>query len=380
MHEPVHNPDDLRDKRRATWAGVAVNLPLALGKIGLGWISGSQALIADGLHSLSDLLSDAAVLWGLRHSHRPADEDHPFGHGRFETMATLIVAALLGLASFGILIDAAQRFIDPPAEAPGMLALWAVLASILLKEGLYHYTRAVGRRTGSALILANAWHHRSDALSSVVALFGIGAAMAGWLLADAVAAAIIALMLGRIAWLLGRPALAELVDTAPDPGSVALIEAEIRKVPGLRDVHDLRLRRVGGTLRGNGHVTFDGHLTLSEAHRLTEAARARAHAALPELADLLLHAEPEGHADGRAAHQSPLRPEIEALLRAELARAAPGSALLTMRLDYRDDGLRLDLVLDAPVFDDAALSAHLSRHLEPMLGTPAIVALVTARD
>ena len=378
MTDPITDSAALRDKRRATWAGVAVNLPLAIGKIGLGWLAGSQALVADGVHSLSDLASDAAVLWALRHSHRPPDAEHPFGHGRFETMATLVVAAMLGLATLGILIDAGQRLIDPPAAAPGALALWAALASILLKEGLFHYTRAVGRRTGSDLMMANAWHHRSDALSSVVALVGIGAAMAGWVLADAIAAAVIALMLGRITWALGRPALAELVDTAPDPEAVARIEAEIRAVPGVRDVHDLRLRRMGGALRGDGHVTFDGHLTLSEAHRLTESARSRARAAVPDLADILLHAEPEGHADGPAAHRAPLRPEIERLLLAELAASAGGAALVALRLDYRDDGLRLDLVLDRPVADERALNLRLQRRLAGVLRRPAVIALSSA--
>ena len=162
-------PDhSLRDKRRATWAGVALNLPLSVGKIGVGWLANSQALVADGVHSLSDLLSDAAVLWALGHSHLPPDAEHPFGHGRFETMATLVVAALLGVAAAGILIDAAFRLIDPAETAPGALALWAAAVSILLKEALFHYTRAVGRRTGSAMMMANAWHrcrrnHRADA-------------------------------------------------------------------------------------------------------------------------------------------------------------------------------------------------------------------------
>jgi len=368
----------LRDKRRAVWAGVAVNLPLAGGKIGLGWLAGSQALVADGVHSLSDLLSDAAVLWALGHSHRPPDAGHPFGHGRFETMATLAVAVMLAVAAAGIVMDAGLRLLDPPDAAPGALALWAAALSILLKEALFHYTRAVGRRTGSAMMLANAWHHRSDALSSVVALAGIGGAMAGLTMADAVAAVVIALMLARIAWKLGRPALAELVDAAPDTDIIARIGAEIRRVPGVCDVHDLRLRRSGGALRGDGHVTFDGHLTLSEAHRLTEAARARVRSAFPEVTDILLHAEPEGHADGPAAHATPLRPEIERLLRGELAQATGGARLVALRLDYRDDGLRLDLVLDRPVADEAALRARLAACLNPVLTLPAAIILTTS--
>lgn len=365
----------LRDKQRATWAGVAVNLPLSVAKITLGWVAGSQALVADGLHSLSDLLSDAAVLWALGHSHRPPDAEHPFGHGRFETMATLMVAVLLGLAAAGIVVEGMVRLFSPAGQGPGAAALWAVLASIVLKEALFHYTMAAGRRTGSALLIANAWHHRSDALSSVVALVGIGAAVAGFALADPLAAMVIALMLGRIAWALGRPALAELVDAAPEDGTAARISAVIRAVPGVRDVHDLRLRRAGGALRGDGHVTFDGHLTLSEAHRLTEAARAQVRAAFPQVADILLHAEPEGHADGPAAHAAPLRPEIEALLRAELARAAPALSLVSLTLDYRDDGLKLELMLSAPPPDRAALAAKLAASLTPVLALPARVVL-----
>lgn len=374
-HKDLNRDHVLRDKRRATWAGVAVNLPLAGGKIALGWLAGSQALVADGVHSLSDLLSDAAVLWALGHSHLPPDAEHPFGHGRFETMATLVVAALLALAAGGIAIDAGLRLMKPPQDAPGVLALWAAAISILLKEGLFHYTRAVGRRTGSALMIANAWHHRSDALSSVVALAGIAGAMSGLLIADAVAAAIIALMLARVAWQLGRPALAELLDAAPDDDTILRIKAEILTIPGVRDVHDIRLRRSGGTLRGDGHVTVDGHVTLSEAHRLTEAARSRARAAIPELADILLHAEPEGHADGAAAHTAPLRPEIERILHLALANCAGGARLASLRLDYRDDELRIGLSLNGPVDDAEAFRSRLETYLKQWLDMPVALSL-----
>jgi cation diffusion facilitator family transporter len=339
---------DLRDKRRAAWAGVAVNLPLALGKMAAGWLAQSQALVADGVHSLSDLLSDAALLWAIGHSHRPPDAEHPFGHGRFETLATLSVAALLGVAAVGILIDAGLRLVDPPAEAPGALALWAAAISIAVKEALFRYARAVGERTKSDMMLANAWHHRSDALSSVVALAGVGAALAGVAVADAVAAAIIAGMLGRIAWSFGRPAIHELVDTAPPEDLAAQVEVEIRSVPGVRDVHDLRLRRSGGKVRGDAHVTFDGDLTLSEAHRLTEAARSKIRGSLPEMADILLHAEPEGHADGYGAHAAPLRPEVERAIRSELAATLPDAELIDVRLDYRDEGIAVHLTLAGP--------------------------------
>ncbi len=376
MLEPMHETAAARQKRRATWVGAVVNLPLALGKILLGWLSASQALVADGVHSFSDLISDAAVFWALGHSRRPPDAEHPFGHGRFETIATLAVATMLVAAAFGIFFDSLSRALRPSDEPPALFALVGAAVSIAVKEALFHYTRAIALKTRSDLLLANAWHHRSDAISSIVAVIGISAAQLGFPLADPVAAAVIAVMLFHIALKLGRPAFAELVDTAPEPEIIARIETELRAVPGVHDVHDLRLRRIGPWLRGSAHVTFDGHMTLSEAHRLTEAARARARAAVPELADLVLHAEPEGHADGPAAHDSPLRPEIEALVRKVLRDAASDACMVALRLDYRDDGLHVELLLDPPLAQPDALRERLTEALAAMLGQRVIVDLM----
>ncbi len=329
----------LRDKRRAAWAGVFLNGPLAAGKILAGLFAQSQALVADGVHSLSDLLSDAAVIWALGHSHRPPDAEHPFGHGRFETLATLAIAAMLALAATGILIDAGLRLIDPPTAAPGLLALWVAGLSIALKEGLYHYTRAVARRTGSAMMAANAWHHRSDAASSVVALVGIGAAMLGWPWADALGAAIIALMLGRVAWVYGRPAVHELADAAPPADMARAIQSALTATPGVRDAHDLRLRYMSGAVQADVHVALDPAMTLSEAHRLCEAARASVLEQVPEVVEIIIHPEPNGHADGPAAYETALRPELQAQVRNCLKGIVPPDGIRHLRLDYRDDGV-----------------------------------------
>ena len=329
----------LRDKRRAAWAGVCLNAPLAAAKIITGLVAQSQALVADGVHSLSDLMSDAAVIWALGHSHRPPDDDHPFGHGRFETLATLAIAAMLALAAAGILIDAGARLLDPPATAPGALALWVAGLSIALKEGLYHYTKAVAKRTASVMMAANAWHHRSDAATSVVALAGIGAAMMGAPWADALGAAIIALMLGRVAWVYGRPAIHELVDTAPSEDIATRITAALMSTPGIRDAHDLRLRHMGGTIQADVHVALDPAMTLSEAHRLSEAARANVLAALPQVSEIIIHPEPDGHADGPAAHEAALRPELAQVVRSCLDGIVPAGAIRHLSLDYRDEGV-----------------------------------------
>ncbi len=351
--EALTDPEGLRAKRRAAWAGLWLNGPLSAAKIVGGVLAHSQALVADGVHSLSDLASDAAVLWALGHAHRPPDAEHPFGHGRFETLATLAVAAMLALAAAGILIDAGLRLLDPPEVAPGALALWVAAASIALKEGLFHYTRLVARRTGSAMMLANAWHHRSDAISSVVALAGIGAAMAGVPGMDAAAAAVIALMLGRIAWNFGRPAVAELVDAVPDPALPGAITDALATVPGVRDVHALRLRQTGGAVQADVHLGLDPDLTLSEAHRLCEAARARTRDAVPEVDEIVIHPEPHGHADGFGAHRAALRPAV----RATLVDCLPGLTIAALHLDYRNEGIRATVVLSGPVPDGAEATA-----------------------
>ncbi|MFN7003537.1 MAG: cation diffusion facilitator family transporter [Roseinatronobacter sp.] len=350
VSEPIADAEGLRDKRRAAWAGVALNAPLSGAKIVVGLIAQSQALVADGVHSLSDLASDAAVIWALGHSHRPPDDEHPFGHGRFETLATLAIAVMLALAAMGILIDAGARLLDPPEAAPGALALWVAALSIALKEGLYHYTKAVARRTRSAMMAANAWHHRSDAATSVVALAGIGAAMLGWPWADALGAAIIALMLGRVAWVYGRPAIRELVDTAPSEENAARITEALMATPGVRDAHDLRLRHMGGTIQADVHIALDPAMTLSEAHRLTEAARAQVLATLPEVSEIIIHPEPDGHADGPAAHEAALRPELAQVVRACLDGVVPKGAIRHLSLDYRDEGVIAVVELhEAPV-------------------------------
>ncbi|MGY6549618.1 MAG: cation diffusion facilitator family transporter [Roseinatronobacter sp.] len=341
MTQPASSLDTpaLREKRRATWAGVMLNGPLSLAKIATGVIAQSQALVADGVHSLSDLASDAAVLWALGHSHRPPDADHPFGHGRFETLATLAIAVMLTLAAGGILIDAAARLIYPPQTAPAALALWVAGLSIALKEGLYHYTRRVARNTGSVMMAANAWHHRSDAATSVVALIGIGAAMLGVPWADALGAAIIALMLGRVAWVYGRPAIRELVDTAPSDEMAERITTSLMTTPGVRDAHDLRLRNMGGSIQADVHIALDPAMTLSEAHRLTEAARAQVLSDLPDVSEIIIHPEPEGHADGPAAHEAALRPELAQVVRECLDGIVAAGAIRHLSLDYRDDGV-----------------------------------------
>ena len=374
MTEPfTPAPAEARAKGRATWAGFAINLPLALVKIVTGALAGSSALVADGVHSLADTASDVTVLWALGHSARGPDAEHPYGHGRFETLATLAVAAALLLTAAGIAWDAALRLMAPGAiAAPGALALVVAGVSIALKEGLYHYTVRVGRRTGSALIVANAWHHRSDALSSVVALIGIAAAMAGLAAADALAAAVIAAMLLRVAWAHGRPAVDELVDSQHDAQTRRELARRLLECPGVEGVRELRLRQHGAEAVADGSILVDPEITITEGHRIAEAARAHAIAALPALSQLVLHVEPAGHHDGYGATRAPLRDQIEGELRAHLARMPAITEIDAIRLGYFDAGIDVEIIarLADPAAQDrieAELESGLRRAL-PGLG------------
>jgi cation diffusion facilitator family transporter len=345
------DPSDARAKRRVTWVGMAVNLPLALAKIIVGLVGQSQALVADGVHSLADLASDITVLWALGHSARAPDSEHPYGHGRFETVATLAVAAGLILAAVGILIDAGGRLLAAETlAAPSGLALAVALASLVLKEALFHFTARVGARTGSALIVANAWHHRSDALSSVVAALGIAGGMAGVPLLDPLAAAIIAAMLLRIAWQLGKPAIHELVDTQATEDDRAAIETRLRACAGVSDVRDLRVRQHGAGLIADASLLVDPQITVTEGHRISEAARADVTAAIPALEQIVLHIEPHGHSEGYGATRAPLRDEVEGAIRAIVRESDPDARLAVqdIRLGYFDDGIAVEIIAALP--------------------------------
>jgi len=368
------NARDARDKQRVTWLGFAVNLPLTLLKIVVGVIAQSPALVADGVHSLADLASDVTVLWALGHSARGPDSEHPYGHGRFETLATLAVAAALIVAGAGILIDAGNRLLASETLSPPLgLALGVAVLSILVKETLYHLTVRVGRRTGSSLIVANAWHHRSDALSSIVAAVGIGAGMAGLPMMDPIAAAIIAAMLLRVAWLHGKPAVHELVDTQATPRDRAAIETRLRANAGVAGVRDLRVRRHGNSLIADASLLVDPRISVTEGHRISEAAHADVTASIPALEHIVLHVEPDGHAEGFGATAAPLRDEIEGRIHALLASEWPGIEVRDIRLGYFDEGIAVEIIaaLPAGIRDQqASLEAGIAdrlRHLLPAM-------------
>jgi cation diffusion facilitator family transporter len=344
-----------REMRRVTVLGAVANLLLSVGKVAAGILGQSQALVADGVHSLSDLLSDALVLLAAKEAAREADAEHPYGHGRFETAATVGVGALLLAVAAGLAWDAGRRLLEPESLlVPGLLALGAALASILVKEGLYQITMVVARRARSRLLKANAWHHRSDAVSSVVVVVGVGGAMAGLPWLDAAAAIVVALMVGKVGWDLGVQALRELVDTALDAERVAAIRDQILAVDGVRDLHLLKTRRMGADALVDVHILLeDPRLSVSEGHQISEAVRARLIDGIDEVAEVMVHIDPEDDEADAPNRALPLRRELTAALGEAWAGVPGADRIQRLDLHYLDGTVHVDVFLPADAMPEA---------------------------
>jgi cation diffusion facilitator family transporter len=333
-----------RVTHRVTLVGAVLNLVLSAVKIWVGFVAHSQSLIADGVHSLSDLLSDALVMVAAHHSHQDPDEQHPYGHGRFETAATLGLALLLALVGAGLVWDAADRMFAPATLlVPGVIALWAAAISVLSKEWLYHYTRIAARRIRSDMMRANAWHHRSDAVSSVVVLVGVGGTMAGLPYLDAVAAALVGLMIIKIGWDLGWGSVRELVDTALDAERVAAIRGTILSVGGVRDIHMLRTRRMGGGASADVHVLVEPRLSVSEGHMIGTMVEQRLTREIDELVDVTVHVDPEDDEHGPSCLDLPLRTEAEARLQRAWAGVPAAAGYSQLLLHYLNGRIHVDV-------------------------------------
>ena len=316
MHGHTHhhpNPLDsrYREVRKVTLIGSVVDLLLGIVKVVIGVLAHSQALVADGIHSFSDLFTDFLVLFAAKHAHREADEEHPYGHGRIETVATVALGGALLTVAVGISYDAIRRLLEPDLLLhPGVLALLAALVSVLAKEIIYQYTARVARRLRSRMLHANAWHSRSDAISSIVVVIGVGGTMAGLPWLDAVAAIVVALMIAKIAWDLLWKSLQELIDTALDAEQVETISETIRDVPGVRSLHMLRTRRSGSDALVDVHILVDPRLSVSEGHQIGETVRNRLLQSNDEVTDVTVHIDPEDDEQASPCTHLPLRNEI----------------------------------------------------------------------
>lgn len=311
--EPV-DPQRYREASRATWISAALNLLLTLAQLVVGWLAHSQSLIAHGLHSFSDLLSDFLVLYANRKGSHPADREHPYGHARVETAATLILGASLAAIGFGILWEATLRLQHVAAQPPvELLALWVALFTAASKEALFRYLLRVADRLRSPMLSANAWHTRADAASALVVVVGIGGALLGWTFLDLLAAAIMGFMILRMGLKLAWESLQELIDTGLDKDKVEAIRQTLLGTPGVLGLHELRTRRMAHRALVDAHVLVDPRISVSEGHRLGERARQRVLEAFPEVADLLVHIDAEE--DQVLMNSGPDLPDRDVLLR-----------------------------------------------------------------
>lgn len=278
--------------RRSTWVSVIVNVVLTAVQVVVGIWAGSQALIADGIHSLSDLVSDFVVLLANQHSRKEADEDHHYGHQRYETAASLVLGALLLSVGVGMLWSAVQKLSDPDSIAKvQMVALWVALAALLSKEMLFRYMLAIAERVRSGMLVANAWHARSDAASSLVVALGIGGNLLGFPLLDPVAALIVGLMVSKMGWSFGWGALNDLMDKSVSQEQIEQIREVLKGTPGVHGVHDLRTRKMGDMIMVDAHLEVQGSLSVREGHDIAAHARERVMQNLPVL-DVMTHLDP----------------------------------------------------------------------------------------
>lgn len=338
-----------RLKNRVTIVGALVNIFLSSIKITFGILAQSAALIADGVHSLSDLASDALVLVAIKFGSREADHDHPYGHRRFETIATVVLGIGLIVIAVGIAWEVYERMLQPGRiliPHPNVLAIAAI--SILANEWLYQYTRRVADMTRSKLLLANAWHHRSDAISSIVVLIGISGSLLGYIWADAVAAVIVALMIAKIAVNLVAEGIKELVDTGLSDEVVDKIRAEIAATEGVRNIHLLRTRQMGEDALVDAHIVVNSRITVSEGHMIADIVRDVLIEKFDDVQDVLVHVDPENDEHVTAQNKTLLRQDIDDYLQEYLAENYP--LIDSFRIHYIKGKVELEVVLPHTMF------------------------------
>jgi len=307
--EPAH-PERFAAAQKSTWVSIFINILLTFLQVVGGFFAHSQALMADGLHSLSDLLSDVLVLFANRHGNRHADANHPYGHARVETAATLILGAFLAVLGVVLLVAAAMRLQQPHAlVAVNPMALAIAVLALVAKEGLFRYMLAVAKRVRSQMLVANAWHARSDAASSLVVIVGVAGNLLGFTFLDLVAAAVVGVMIAHMGGKLAFEAMAELIDTGLDAEEVEAIKQTLLNTHGVRSLHELRTRKMADNALVDAHIIVDPKVSVSEGHYIAEAAR---NAVLKNhhVMDVMVHIDPEDDLKAKPNVHLPSRPEL----------------------------------------------------------------------
>lgn len=284
---------------KVTWIGFFVNVLLSVGKLIAGFVGRSGAMIADGIHSASDFATDIVVLLFVRISAKPKDEDHDYGHGKYETLATVVIGVALAAVAIGILVDSAERIAQvlrgESIARPGIVALVAAAVSIVAKEALYWYTMLTAKRVDSPALKANAWHHRSDAFSSIGTLIGIGGAYflsEQWRVLDPIAAIVVGALIIKVAYDLVMPGLNELLERSLPKEQEDEIVALVLTDKRLSDVHNLKTRRIGAGIAVELHVRVRGDMTVNESHAITRNIEQLLRQQYGDRTQVIIHIEP----------------------------------------------------------------------------------------
>ena len=347
--------------RRTSVAGAIVNLVLTALKVGVGIIGNSAALVADGVHSLSDLATDVMVWFAARYGNEPPDKNHPYGHGRIETVTTLVLGAVLGAVGVGFLWSSGIRLQDIgalPQLHPAALVM--ALLTLAAKEGLFRYTLAAARRLNAPMLEANAWHARSDAASSLVVAAGIGGSLAGYPFLEPLAAAVVGFLILHMGLRLAWKSIGELIDTGLPEEELERLRATIRETPGVIGLHDMRTRRMADRVLCDAHVQVDPRLTVSEGHRVSDAVYLRVRAAHPEVRDVLVHIDPEDDGELQVVPPGPLPERSEILARMRALLGPDFAEPRRVQIHYLGQRVEVEIILpSAPAAE--ALEALRSR-------------------
>ena len=346
--------------RNTSLVGALVNATLTFGKIIFGFIGHSHALLADGLHSLADLSTDLMVWFAAKYSNQPADQEHPYGHGRIETAFTVLLGVVLMVTAAGIMWDAGKRLLEPETLLiPTQIVLWVAALSIAANEWLYHYTMRAAKQTKSSLLAANAWHHRSDAISSIVVFIGVGGSLLGFPYLDAFAALAVAVMIVKIGWDQTWSAVRELIDTGLEPQKIKAIKRVIKQVEGVKSMHMLRSRRMAGTSLIDVHIEVDSHLSVSEGHHIGDYVRMRLMEEHESIGDVMIHIDPEDDALSDLCADLPLRHHVLEQLAISWQGVIAPAVLGRATLHYLSGQIEVDLLLPLPEVIELQLAEQL---------------------
>lgn len=283
-------------KNEGVWVtliGSAINVVLIAVKLLAGIIGHSTAMIADSVHSLSDLLNDGVVIFSYQIGRIPKDEGHPYGHGRAETIGATIISIAIIFVGLGMLYEVWEILVEGKNKTPSLITVFVAAISIATKESLYHYTKSIGEKLHSPIIVANAWDQRSDAFSSCAVFFGVLMAMNGYPIMDTLAAGVVGLMIVRVGYTILKNNISDLMDSSLDEEQIRKIENTIRTSPGVIELHDLRTRKIGGHILIDVHILVNSGITVTEGHNIAETVRRDLVKSMDNVQDALVHVDPE---------------------------------------------------------------------------------------